>query len=225
MHKPDIHIQPGPGGTLRVRAPFHPAFPKLAAGLGGKKAGPPQPAWVFDARDEERVRAACRQVYGTDGSPEDLRDCLTVRVLLTPEEADAQDFWALGRRLAYRYEKDSSVSLGEGVVLAPGSARFPAVAGSRKAPVLGHDFVVLEVRDVPQALARRALEEQPQRYALPGQPFAGPQEARRAHLHTKLRRLRAQVEEVEAELRGLEAPPEGRNQSAATTRRCKPSMD
>ena len=52
-------------GRLAVSAPYHANFPARARFLGGEWDGH---VWTFDAREDKRVRALCREVYGTDGA-------------------------------------------------------------------------------------------------------------------------------------------------------------
>jgi DNA repair protein RadC len=58
-------------GKIAVSSPYHPQFPARARQLGGTwDAG--RLIWLFDARDEERVKALCEEVYGPgfkDASP------------------------------------------------------------------------------------------------------------------------------------------------------------
>lgn len=49
---------------IHVSSPYHPDFPPAARQLGGKWDSD---VWVFDARDDARVRGLCCDIYGTDG--------------------------------------------------------------------------------------------------------------------------------------------------------------
>jgi DNA repair protein RadC len=50
-------------GKIAVSSPYNPRFPPRARELGGRwDAG--RLMWLFDARDEERVRALCEEIYG-----------------------------------------------------------------------------------------------------------------------------------------------------------------
>src|SRR5260370_41610397 len=53
-------------GRIAVRSPYHPNFPPKARSLGGIW-DTARGVWVFDAADHDRVRALCREIYGTDG--------------------------------------------------------------------------------------------------------------------------------------------------------------
>ncbi len=70
-------------GKTKVVTPYNPSFPTRAKKLGGRWQGG---AWVFDARDEERVRDLCRDIYGTDG--QDSGRKITVRAEYTADHDD-----------------------------------------------------------------------------------------------------------------------------------------
>lgn len=129
------------GTTVTARTPYHPDFPKKARAIGGKFRGG---AWTFDARDEQRVRDLCREIYGTDGTPVDT---VTVRIS-TSSAPDESAWWAFGRMIAERRYRDSAVRLGDGVVIVAGG--FPQRGGSMKYPRLdAYEGTILEIRDVP----------------------------------------------------------------------------
>ena len=54
------------GGRIVVGTPYHPNFPARARLLGGDWDAL-RHVWIFDAREDERVRSLCREIYGTDG--------------------------------------------------------------------------------------------------------------------------------------------------------------
>ncbi|RJQ53386.1 MAG: hypothetical protein C4521_07585 [Actinobacteria bacterium] len=142
------------GDKVRVSSPYHPDFPARAKMLGGRW-DPEAREWTFDLRDENRVRALCREVYGTDGSGE--VDLVTLRVSLDDLRDDRQ-VWVAGRCVAERRSRDSAVRLGDGVILLSGG--FPWRGGSSKYPGLKpYTNTVLEVRDVPRPAAEAAVRE------------------------------------------------------------------
>ena len=98
-------------GKITVTSLYNPKFPAEARKIGGKWTGK---SWTFDKRDEERVRGLCVQVYGTDGTPQELVD---VQVRLFPDTISEQDLWALGREIIERPSRDTQVRMGTGVVL------------------------------------------------------------------------------------------------------------
>jgi DNA repair protein RadC len=54
-------------GHIVVTSPYDSRSPLKARDLGGEWDAVRR-VWVFDAREDERVRALCRQIYGTDGT-------------------------------------------------------------------------------------------------------------------------------------------------------------
>lgn len=144
-------------GHVTVTSPYHPDWAPLARSAGGTWNGARR-EWSFDPRDEQRVRDALRAVYGTDGSPEDNADVVTVRLRLAdhqPGRGQGGVAYFGGRQIARRPARDSDVRLGEGVVLIEG--RLPGRGGSMQYPAIeaGED-VLLEVRDLP----RRVLADE-----------------------------------------------------------------
>jgi DNA repair protein RadC len=53
-------------GRIVVGTPYHPNFPARARLLGGDW-DVLRHVWIFDAREDDRVRSLCREIYGTDG--------------------------------------------------------------------------------------------------------------------------------------------------------------
>ena len=142
---------------IAVKSPYHPDFPRPAKKLGGRWDGASK-TWTFDARDSARVKALCREIYGTDGSPDQLQDLVAVRATF-PERDSTYDLscYVAGRQVARAYDRDGGATLGEGtVVLEHGFFS----TGSRKNPALGVNAgTVVEVRDIPRPAAARAVEE------------------------------------------------------------------
>ncbi len=52
-------------GRIAVTSPYHPNFPARARGLGGTWDAVRR-VWVFDAREHDRVKSLCREIYGAD---------------------------------------------------------------------------------------------------------------------------------------------------------------
>ena len=100
---------------IAVKSPYYPPFTDEARRLNGKwNAG----QWEFDLRDEERVRAALRKCYGRDGTPGQLFETTTVTVKIT--HSTPNPYFAYGREIANRRDRDSYPKLGEGVVVIGG---------------------------------------------------------------------------------------------------------
>ncbi len=152
------------GSKLTVSAPFNPDWNSPAKKLGGKwdSAGR---AWVFDARDEAKVRALALRIYGTDGSPVAAEDMLTLR--LAASLLDGRDgsfggsrptsWWFAGRQVARAFGRDSGATLGDGVIVVKGGF---SSGGSVKNPSCTFSAgTIVEVRDVPRALAQKLYDE------------------------------------------------------------------
>jgi hypothetical protein len=150
-------------GCAALTAPYNPDFPARAKQIGGRWNSSSKD-WTFDARDADRVRALCREVYGEDDSPADL---VTVRIryaipnpnanpeqswtrLLTQSELNEKDtWWLFGRQIARQIDRDGDPRLGDGVVVVQGTVTG---GGSRKNPRLhASEDLILEIRDVPRA--------------------------------------------------------------------------
>jgi len=154
-----VTITTTPAGLV-VEAPYDATFVDAAHDLSGVFSGPPARTWTFDLRDEQSVRALCRDIYGTDGA--DDQPTLSVRVPLTarPDRRTAREFRVAGRTLAYRPGRDVDVKLGKGVVLISGG--FPGSAGSVSYPELApYDDTVVEVRDLPPGAAHKIVADVP----------------------------------------------------------------
>lgn len=146
-----------------VNAPYHPNFPTGAKRLGGKW-NPAEKVWVFDLRDEDRVRELCNQIYGSDAhviggkgerAPVEL---VTLRLRAKSEvSAHTSAVFAAGRCVARATGRDSGARLGDGVVLLEGQATS---GGSMKNwYTVVCEGSVLEIRDVPRAAAEKELAE------------------------------------------------------------------
>ncbi len=151
-----------PGDRGAVGDGRNPDWNAPAKKLGGKwdSAG-----WMFDARDEAKVRALALRIYGTDGAPVAAEDMLTLR--LSASLLDGRDgsfggsrptsWWFAGRQVARAFGRDSGATLGEGVIVIKGGF---ASGGSMKNPSCTFSAgTIVEVRDVPRALAQKLFDE------------------------------------------------------------------
>lgn len=181
---------------LRVRTPFHPAFPAKANLLGGNWKGADK-EWSFDPRDEQRVRDLCKQIYGTDGTVTDL---VSVRVTMDKMPVCDQ-LWLCGRMIAERRGRDEQVRLGDGVVVIAGG--FPGSGGSHNNPSLSpRAGTVVEVRDAGREIA----EKEQQRHGAEAIEIiaAGPVPMSETGIKAKLAELLARREELQKELDFIE---------------------
>ena len=145
--------------AVTLTAPYDPSLPGKAKALGGYFDGVTK-AWTFDVRDETRVRDLAREIYGTDGTVYADEPTVTVRIDLDAlvRECCEPELRLAGISLARRPARDSAVHLCEGVVVVSGS--FPGRGGSVKNPALEPaDGTVLEVRDLPPAVAVKMMTE------------------------------------------------------------------
>lgn len=139
-------------GKTSVHSPYDATFVAKVKSLGGRWDAASK-AWQVDARDEVRVRDLLREVYGTDGSPVDAANLVTVRVRLADHEVGHRDgahAVFAGRRIATRPGRDSAVRLAANVVLIEG--KLPSTGGSMRYPqISASQDVIVEVRDIPRA--------------------------------------------------------------------------
>lgn len=142
------------GDYVYVDAPYDEDFIKGVRSLRGKWD---KPYWVFDARDEDRIRSLCLKVYGDNGIAADK--LVTVRI-----DAEKYDKWPgqeiriAGRALVRRMERDRAVQLAPRTHVVEGA--FKSRGGSRKNPRIEKvEGVVLEVRDIPLSVAAKMQED------------------------------------------------------------------
>jgi hypothetical protein len=150
----DIAITPTTAGRIAVVAPYNTDWTTQARAFGGRWDAA-RKAWTFDARDEDRVRAALVEIYGSDGSA--VAETVTIRVDLDKATwVDPREGVIIaGRTVARRIERDKPVLLKGAVVIAGG---FDSSGGSVKNPRLdATPGTVLEVRDVPAGHADTRL--------------------------------------------------------------------
>jgi len=141
------------GQRVYLSSPYNADLSPRAKELGGRWDVASK-RWHFDGRDEQKVRDLARSIYGTDGSPDEAADVVTVRVHLADYEGsrrdDARRAIFAGRTIAERRYRDSAVQLSAGVVLVAGqlygsggSGQYPAIEAA--------DDVIVEIRDIPRA--------------------------------------------------------------------------
>lgn len=192
----DVRLEHLEGGR-RVAAytPYNESFVSQAKDLAGKWDATAR-TWVFDARDEERVRNLLRGIFGTDGNPETAGELVTVRVRLADHTVGRSRAEFAGRKIAYRPGRDVPVRLTQGVVLIEGT--LPLAGGSVRYPEINAgDDVIVEIRDLP----RGALEtEEADSYEIVPDERPVDLEALRA----ERTRLLARVADIDALLEGKE---------------------
>lgn len=186
--------------TITVVTPYDAGFIDAAKQIGGRWDSA-RKARVFDARDEQRVRALVREHFGTDGSDDDA-PTVTVRLPVPTSASGAgrlgAEFRAAGRRLVWRPSRDSSVKLSDGVVVVSGG--FPGWGGSTSNPRLSPEpDTVIEVRDVPAGAAALMLDE------VDGAAIVGAPDGQRAALEAERAQLLARLAEIDTLLAAVAA--------------------
>lgn len=76
------------GDRLELVAPFHPDLSMHAKRLDGRWRGQ-EIGWVFELGREDALRALCLRIWGVDGTPDAVADCVELRI-----EADYTDIWS-----------------------------------------------------------------------------------------------------------------------------------
>jgi hypothetical protein len=137
------------GNNLVVVSPYNPNFPAAAKLLGGKWDAD-RKAWVFDARDEARVRALCQETYGEGGEEGADLDLVTVRLRATSNLSKWHEgLFCCGRKVAAAIGKTSGAKLGDGVVVLAGKL---GSGGSHANWTTTADAgTEVEIKDVPRA--------------------------------------------------------------------------
>lgn len=197
------------GQQVEVTTPYHPAFPPAARELGGQWRSP---AWIFDARDEQRMRDLCLDIYHTDGSPCEL---VTLRCQadddLWDNAGSACERYLVGRLVAKVFGKsDARARLGQGVIVTAGHFHG---AGSAKNPFCGHDEnTIFELRDVPRAAAKYLSSRHPGMVETIDSPLSPSPEAlqvdpARQALIDERARLLVRLTEIDAALAALPVQP------------------
>ncbi|WP_163275535.1 hypothetical protein [Cellulomonas iranensis] len=136
-------------GRVYATTPYHKGFVEVIKNLGGRWDADSK-RWHVDARDRDRLIRLLGRVFGYVEAGPGAGAC-TVRITLGEESGHLVAINALGRRLVHKRGRDERPQLGPGVVLVAGG--FPATSGSMRYPTLGVRRAVLEVRDVPLAMA------------------------------------------------------------------------
>lgn len=156
-------------GAIECVSPYTPDFPAAARDLGGKWNGS---AWVFDARDEMRVRDLCMDTFGSDGTPVEL---VTMRVTAANGVFDGigrdTELYLCGRLVAKVFNRhDQRAKLGAGVVITSG--RFMGGGSGRNPCIEYSDGTVFELRDVPAPKAREEQAVNPEMIEIIGSPLS-----------------------------------------------------
>jgi hypothetical protein len=144
--------------NLLVYSQYNPAFVRRSHNLGGKWNDELK-AWIFDSRDEMRIRKLCIDVYGTDGSPTETLYTIQAKANIDIEVSLNSIYFA-GHQIARAWGRDSGAKLGEGVLLLEGEI---GSGGSRNYWLtrIKSDSVI-EIKDLTQAqvdLAKKSSDK------------------------------------------------------------------
>ena len=137
---------------LHVFAPFLQKFVVEAKKFGGIWSRTSK-EWIFDTRDEEYIKKACFDLFGSDGSSSKLVD---IKITFLKGVLNYQDaVYICNRQIAYATGRDSGAKIGEGVKLLTGEIDS---GGSTKNwfTTIEKDTVLI-MRDVYEAAVEKEL--------------------------------------------------------------------
>jgi len=141
--------------TITVSSPYNSDFVTSARRLGGRFDETPK-NWVFDIRDEERVRDLCLACYGDNGR---VRDTVTLRVTWKEEGGASRRAISIhGRTIATAFGRDSGARTGEGIVTLAGG--FDSGGSMKNWSTRVNGGTIVLVRDFPRAVALEIIEKQ-----------------------------------------------------------------
>lgn len=149
-----VAVTKAENNILHVVCPRHPAFSQFARNHRARRNRSLR-AWEFPAKSRSAIADRLVDLYGTDGSPGPTCD---VRIQAAANlEATRRGIFALGREVALAFGRDTGAIPGPSTVLVEGNiysngSRTYWTTQIRKG-------TVLEVRDVPEALARKFVRE------------------------------------------------------------------
>jgi hypothetical protein len=136
--------------AVRVVSPYNANFVASAKSIGGKWSSD---AWVFDIRDEHRVRELCRDIYGDDGLAADL---VTLKIEWVKDGfADKGPITVAGRPIARAFGRDSGAKLAEGIVNLAGE--FGSGGSMKNWGTTVDAGTIVLVRDFPRAKAEELV--------------------------------------------------------------------
>ena len=168
--------------------------------MGGKWE---KPCWVFDPREEGRVREACLEIYGSDGIKSDL---VSLRCEWRKDEfARTASITLEGRPLFTARGRDSGARVEAGVVLLEGVATSDGSVKNWCTVVRAGTVAI--VRDVPRALAEScvAASANPNHsWGFEIEPEAPSEQS--AVLRTERERLMARLSEIDRLLLPVTVP-------------------
>lgn len=181
------------GSKLRAITPYNAMFVDLAHRLNAKWN---KPAWVFDARDEHRVRKCCMELFGEDGVS--VSEKVTLRIEWPGGGCSSRDgIYILGRVIAMASGRDSGARVGEGIVTLKGGF---GSGGSVKNWETRVDYgTIVLVRDMPKDAVDALIAEGHRSRVYSIEPEAPVVDA--AALRAERDRLLVRIAEIDALLK------------------------
>lgn len=177
-------------------SPYHPDLPAKAKKLGGKWSAASK-AWIFDIRDEDRVKDLYRNIYGTDGDTP-TGDLVTLRVNFFEGASDLHGGVFVGGRCIGRATgRDSGASLANGIIIIDG--RIYSGGSVKNWRTVVAEGTIVEIRDIPREKALEVIAS--------GQTDSGdtikaeilePTSINREALEAEREKLLARITEIEA---------------------------
>lgn len=138
---------------ITVESPYNSEFITKARNLAGKWVSP---SWVFDIRNENDVRNACLEYYGSDGLGN--ADVVDVQVVIRDDlYCTGSPITLFCRVLAEAFGRDSGAKLGDGIVLKEGG--FDSGGSAKNWCTSANENTVLIMRDVSRKLVEQHDDE------------------------------------------------------------------
>lgn len=147
---------------IQVNSPYNPDLPAAARKIGGKwHSG--NKIWIFDIRDEGRVEALYRGIYGEwpsnngDSAPSET---VTARVTVNSIwSAYNAGLFLFGRQIARATGRDSGARMGDGIVVLEGEG-FYSGGSMKNWRTFCSKGTIFEVRDIPKLAYEKCVFEE-----------------------------------------------------------------
>lgn len=149
------------GEQLQLSAPYNSLFVTAAKDCGGRWSSV-EAVWLFDVRDEARIREHLMTYYGSDGV---RRDVVTLRVrMLEERRAERGPLQLFGRTIARAHGRDTKATLGQGVIVEAGG--YTGGGSAKNWATVGMKGTVILVRDFPRAKALEYVADKPEAFEI-----------------------------------------------------------
>lgn len=148
--------------SITVVSPYHKDFVDLARQMGGKWQ---KTEWVFSIRRERAVRAALKEIYGTDGSSS--VETVVIEIALDNLKLDSPELVIGALTVLKKWSRDALPILGEGCAVVKGA--LWARGGSARYPCITWEAgTVIEAMNIPLSLADQLIQQHPAVYSIIG---------------------------------------------------------